>query len=107
MDKPNLPKTSEWAQETLDWFEAWKESPRTDGWDMAQWQFMFDTAVVHSLIYGSEMFHMLGELRSRLSYMGLDFEPVKTNTVEVKVTSYDKLMERYSRGDKARRVSNS
>lgn len=98
MEKPHLPDGPEWAPETVDWFEAWRDSPRTDGWDAAQWQFMFDTAVVHSLVYQSGQFSYLGELRSRLVYMGLEFDHVRPEPKERKATPLDDIVKEAARG---------
>ncbi len=74
-EKPNLPEDGfEFCPATREWFEAWRSSRATDDWDDRQWQYMFDTAIVHSLVYGSYDFHWLGELRTRLTQMGLYFE---------------------------------
>ena len=63
-EKPNLPEEGfEFCPATREWFEAWRSSRATDDWDDRQWQYMFDTAIVHSL-----------ELRTRLTQMGLYFE---------------------------------
>ena len=72
--KPDLPEGFEFSQATREWFEAWRTSRCTDQWDERQWQFMFDTAIVHSLVYGSYDFHWLPELRTRLLQMGLTFD---------------------------------
>ena len=96
--KPNLPDTSEWAPETLEWYRVWKDSSRTDEWDDAQWQFMFDTAVVHSLIYGAGNFALLGELRNRLAYMGLTFEEKKQEKQPLRITALDELKKHYDTG---------
>ena len=108
-EKPTLPEDSEWADETIAWFNAWRNSPRTDGWDACQWQYMFDTALVHSLIYGANEFSFLGELRGRLNYLGLTFEPTKTTTKkEAKITTLDvikgKRSERVARAENKARA---
>ena len=73
-EKPDLPDSFDFCDRTREWYEAWRASRCTDHWDMRQWNYMFDTAIVHSLVYGSYDFHWLGELRARLTQMGLDFE---------------------------------
>lgn len=72
--KPSLPDTVDWPQETIAWFESWRESPRTDGWDAQQWNYLIETAIVHAEIFSSMNFAMLGELRARESYMGVTFD---------------------------------
>lgn len=74
MDKPKLPEDIPFPEETVKWFEGWRNSPRSDDWDELQWQYLIDTALVHSAVWGSQDFSMLGELHKRLAYMGLTFE---------------------------------
>ena len=71
--KPGLPGSVEWPDETKKWFRTWWGSPRTDSWDQAQWQYLFDTALVHAEVWGSGNTAMMGELHRRESYMGLAF----------------------------------
>lgn len=88
-DKPEgLPATTDWADETIAWFEAWRDSPRTDEWDAVQWQFFYDTAVVHSAVYGFNDLSQLPELSKRLQFMGLTFEQTAgTRKEDKKVTT--------------------
>lgn len=72
--KPGLPDSIDWPDETRAWFEAWRESPRTDGWDAQQWNYLMETALVHAEVFASGNTSMLGELRVRESYMGVAFD---------------------------------
>lgn len=74
--KPNLPKVEgqPWCAETKRWFNAWRDSPATDSWDDRQWQFLFDTALVHMAVWYDNDLTKVGELRARETQMGLDFE---------------------------------
>lgn len=72
--KPKLPTSVDWPEETVKWYEGWRESPRTDSWDAQQWGYLVETAVVHAEIFASGNFGMLGELRARESYMGVMFD---------------------------------
>lgn len=71
--KPTLPEGNDWSEDTVAWFGAWASSPVTDGWDERQWQYMFDTALVHNLIYAYSENELLPELERRLRFMGLSF----------------------------------
>jgi hypothetical protein len=73
-EKPDLPSDTDWPPQTVEWFNAWRDDHITDSWDAVQWQYMFDTAIVHSLVYGSFAFNWLPELRARLVQMGLEFD---------------------------------
>lgn len=105
MEKPHLPDGTEWPPETEEWFEAWRESPSTDSWDARQWQYMFDTAIVHALIYQSNQFNYLGELRARLSYMGLNFDPAPPEKQEAKITAFDVIKGKYEQGHSRREAT--
>ena len=72
--KPLLPDTADWPEQTVLWFDTWRNSTRTDSWDDSQWQYLFDTALVHAEVWGSGNTALLGELRARESYMGLTFD---------------------------------
>jgi hypothetical protein len=73
--KPNLPRVEgqPWCAETKRWFKAWRDSPVTDSWDARQWQFLFDTALVHMAVWYDGDLSKVGELRAREAQMGLDF----------------------------------
>ena len=72
--KPSLPRGTDWGPDTRAWFKAWADSPATDEWDARQWQYMFDTALVHNMIYAYSDISLIAELRQRLAFMGLTFE---------------------------------
>ncbi|MDR1954296.1 MAG: hypothetical protein LBQ21_07510 [Clostridiales Family XIII bacterium] len=72
--KPELPQGIRWPKATKDWFDCWRGSSRTDGWDDAQWHFLFDTALVHAAIWGAGRVSLTPELKRRLAIMGLAFE---------------------------------
>lgn len=73
-EKPTLPPDTDWPIETVKWFNSWRSHRCTNNWDERHWQYMFDTALVHALVYGSSDFGALPELHKRLSFMGLEFE---------------------------------
>ena len=75
--KPNLPDDIDYPPRTIDWYEKWRSSSITDNWSQPQWEFMFDTALVHANVWGSGNFAMLGALGKREVQMGLVFEPQK------------------------------
>ena len=104
MEKPTLPEDIPFPDETLKWFESWRNSSRSDDWDELQWQYLMDTALVHSSVWGSQDFSMLGELHKRLSYLGVNFEekPVKKN-VQVNKTPLEIIQQR--RINKARKTA--
>lgn len=74
MAKHELPSNIDFPDETKQWFDDWVKSERTKNWDAAQWQYFYDTALVHASVWGSGDMAMLGELRTRLAYLGLTFD---------------------------------
>ena len=93
--KPTLPKSVDWPDETVSWFEAWRESPRTDGWDKQQWNYLIETAVVHAEVFASGNFGMLGELRAREAYMGVTFDQKPPKTDKAPVTPLEVIRAKY------------
>lgn len=77
--KPSLPRVEgqPWCAETKRWFKSWRDSPATDLWDMRQWQFAFDTALVHQAVWYDGDLTKTGELRAREAQMGLSFDAPK------------------------------
>ena len=77
--KPNLPRVEgqPWCAETKRWFKAWRDLPVTDSWDSRQWQFLFDTALVHQAVWYDGDLTKIGELRARETQMGLSFDAPK------------------------------
>ena len=87
IEKPKLPTGDdmyEFCPATHEWFETWRQNPCTDGWDDRHWQYLFDTAVVHTAVYDSRDYAMLGELDKRERYMGLSFSQGAVKSPETK-----------------------
>lgn len=87
--KPSLPRVEgqPWCAETKRWFKSWRDSSVTDSWDARQWQFLFDTALVHQAVWYDGDLTKVGELRAREAQMGLAFEPAKVARGETKKAS--------------------
>lgn len=92
--KPNLPRVEgqPWCAETKRWFRAWRDSAATDSWDGRQWQFLFDTALVHQAVWYDGDLTKVGELRAREAQMGLAFEPAKAARRETRKASVLQLV---------------
>ena len=74
MNKPTLPDCGiDYPEATLEWFESWRRSNITDTWTELQWQYLFDTALLHASVWGMGNFQSMGELRRRQETMGLSF----------------------------------
>lgn len=92
--KPTLPRVDgqPWCAETKRWFKAWRDSPATDSWDRRQWQFLFDTALVHMAVWYDGDLTKVGELRTREAQMGLGFDEPKAVPTGSKKASVLKLV---------------
>lgn len=95
MEKPTLKELGgDFCEDTEQWFDAWRESPRTDDWDMPQWQFMKDCAVIHSMVYGQGMYELFPDLEKRLERLGLSFDAPAKQSNSGKVTTLEVLRAR-------------
>lgn len=96
--KIQLPDSTVWAEETVAWFEAWRDSDITDGWEKLQWQYLFDTAYMHSLAYTTNDMRIMTEVFKRQKEMGLTFEPQnqkrRENIIKVEVTPLGKAKQK-------------
>lgn len=93
-EKPQLPEGQMWTPETIAWFNSWRNSPRSDNWDECQWQYVFDTAIIHNFAYNGDV-TMFSELNRRLAFMGLNFDPPKqTQKAKREVTQLEVIMAR-------------
>lgn len=102
-DKPTLEQLGgDFSEDTKQWFDAWRDSPRTDGWDAAQWQYMKDTAVIHSCIYSMNMIELFPDLDKRLSKLGLSFDAPSSAKSTGKVTTLEIIQGR--RADRVARA---
>ena len=103
-EKPRLPGSIPWAEETEAWFEAWRSSPRTDAWDMPQWMYLVDTAIVHTAVYSGDM-TQLPELHRRLAYMGLAFDAAPAQAKAKERTKLDVIQGRFAERAAASKAS--
>lgn len=105
MKKPTLPDTIDWPDETIKWFDTWRNSPRTDGWDELQWQYLIESAVVHAEVFASGNTSMLGELHRRESYMGVTFDQKQAPKHSEKTSILQLVIN--DRANKAERAKNA
>lgn len=92
MDKPQaLPDTFDWPEETINWFEGWRDSPLTDDFDQIKWNYLFDTALIHATAYLTGQVGYLSQVSAREREMGLSFAKKQAEKpIEIKVTPLGK-----------------
>ena len=66
---PELPVTVEWHAQTLAWWETWRRSPVAQAMTATDWDFLMDTAILHSLFW-SGVASAAPELRLRVAKFG-------------------------------------
>lgn len=59
----------EWPQRTRDWWDMWAESPLSDDFTAADWDYLLDTAVIHARFWQGET-KLAAELRLRVAKFG-------------------------------------
>jgi len=64
-----LPADIAWHPRTVKWWENWRRSPLAQTFTEADWDFLLDTALLHSEMWNGETKHA-GEIRLRVSAFG-------------------------------------
>jgi hypothetical protein len=64
---PELPEVPEhvWHPRTVAWWDTWRRSPMAVTWIQADWDFLLDTALLHSAMWHGEPKHA-AEIRLRV-----------------------------------------
>lgn len=65
---PDLPEY-DWHPRTLAWWETWRRSPLAQEFGQTDWDFLIDTAFLHSAMWNGDV-RLAGELRLRSAKFG-------------------------------------
>lgn len=68
--QPPLPEGVPWSDRTIAWWRQWGDSARSELFTFSDWEFLLDTALIHTDIWGNWNFDRLGELRIRVAKFG-------------------------------------
>lgn len=68
--QPALPEGYPWPDETLQWWQMWKDSPLSEDFTTTDWAFLLDTALLHATLWGNGDLTVLAELRIRVAKFG-------------------------------------
>lgn len=71
--QPELPGDVEWPARTYQFWGVWGQSPLTDEFTAADWDYMIDTAFVHARFWNGDI-KAAAELRLRLAKVGATAE---------------------------------
>jgi hypothetical protein len=64
-----LPKETTWHPRTVAWWATWRRSPLAQTFTEADWDFLLDTALLHSEMWNGET-KLAAEIRLRVSAFG-------------------------------------
>jgi hypothetical protein len=72
-EQPLLPKGRRWPKRTQEWWATWGESAQAELFSATDWDFLLDTAVLHSEFWGGNV-SVAPELRLRVAKFGATLE---------------------------------
>lgn len=70
---PDLPEDVEWHPRTVTWWQTWRLSAQAQTWQDTDWDFLLDTAVLHSAFWSGKR-DVAAELRLRVAKFGATTE---------------------------------
>lgn len=65
---PELPAGHAWHEQTLKWWDTWRRSPQASTFTSTDWDFLIDTALLHTAYWCGE--NTAAELRLRVAKFG-------------------------------------
>lgn len=68
------PGGKEWPEQTVRWWQMWRESAQAELMTDGDWSFLLDTALLHARIWGEDEVSVYPELRLRVSKFGQTIE---------------------------------
>jgi hypothetical protein len=68
-ERPALPDGYDWPRPTRAWWEMWAQSPQAEHFMQTDWDFLLDTALIHSELWSGNA-AVAGELRLRVAKFG-------------------------------------
>lgn len=71
---PELPADAPWHDQTIAWYETWRRSEIAQLWTDTDWDFLVDTAVLHTQFWMRANFNVGAELRQRVAKLGATVE---------------------------------
>ncbi len=64
------PDGSGWHPRTLAWWDTWRASPQAQTFSATDWQYLIDTAALHSTMWSAGRIELAGEVRLRAAKFG-------------------------------------
>jgi len=69
-DQPALPQDFEWPEQTIAWWEQWRQSPLSEHFMSMDWDYLLDTAMIHAAYWSGDL-SKAAELRIRVQQFGV------------------------------------
>lgn len=71
--QPGLPSGVDWHPRTRVWWKAWKSEPQSAFFSVTDWEFLIDTALLHSAMWSGNL-QLAAEVRLRAAKFGATLE---------------------------------
>lgn len=68
--QPALPADVEWHPRTVAWWEMWGRSPQAEHFMESDWDFLLDTALMHTAMWSKGQWTLAAEVRLRVAKYG-------------------------------------
>lgn len=69
-EQPELPEGFEWHPRTVQWWEMWRDSPQAEHFMATDWDFLLDTALMHTAMWAKSQWTLAAEVRLRVAKYG-------------------------------------
>ncbi len=97
---PELTADLYWHPQTREWWATWQRSPLSRTWLETDWQFLLDTALMHSAMWAKGQWTLAQEVRLRVAKLGATVEDRMRLKISVEIpTKVDKpsvsIMDKY------------
>lgn len=68
--QPPLPADMEWHPRTIAWWATWKTAPQAQEFVATDWDFLLDTALMHTAMWAKGQWTLAAEVRLRVAKVG-------------------------------------
>ena len=68
--QPALPDDIEWHPQTCSWWATWADSSQADTFTATDWDFLLDTALMHTCMWSKGQWTLAAEVRLRVAKFG-------------------------------------
>jgi hypothetical protein len=65
-----LPEDVDWHPRTVAWWETWRRSPQAQVMTPTDWDFLLDTALMHTAMWAKKQWALAAEVRLRVAKFG-------------------------------------